>query len=253
LVVADEARYLALADLYVLSPQMCDVVVAAAQTLARDDLQLMDLDDLPTRSGLLVLPHPLVVKTIGGDLSDQRAYTWRAPVPLQHPTPDSHGVEDLEAVRMSLYQDTHDPIQPDAFLRMSDAARAQGTPLPPLTLDAIRCLPFRFARTQEQDAASAQFAKVARQHGSAMRERSSATGDEDQVIGEYTPGGQLDDPDDTFAPRLLYAFWRLCEQRIAQVSTAGANHSATVLAERAGVSSEVRVVELRVVRSVAGG
>lgn len=30
MVVADEARYLSSADLYVLTPQMCDVVVAAA-------------------------------------------------------------------------------------------------------------------------------------------------------------------------------------------------------------------------------
>jgi hypothetical protein len=38
MVVADEARYLGGADLYVLTPQMCDVVVAAAQTLGVQDL-----------------------------------------------------------------------------------------------------------------------------------------------------------------------------------------------------------------------
>ena len=86
-----------------------------------------------------------------------------------------------------------------------------------------------------------------------MRDRfSTPDREEDQVLGEYTPGGQLDDPDDSFAARLLYAFWRLCEQRIAQVSAAGANHSATLLAERAGVSSDVRIVELRSVRSGVG-
>src|SRR5260370_15625337 len=34
MIVADEARYLATADLYVLAPHMCDVVIAAAQTLS---------------------------------------------------------------------------------------------------------------------------------------------------------------------------------------------------------------------------
>jgi hypothetical protein len=47
-VLADEARYLAEADLYILSPQMCDVVIAAAQTLTRDDLSLITEDDLPS-------------------------------------------------------------------------------------------------------------------------------------------------------------------------------------------------------------
>jgi hypothetical protein len=39
-VVSDEARYLADADLYVLTPRMLDVVVAAAATLTRRDLEL---------------------------------------------------------------------------------------------------------------------------------------------------------------------------------------------------------------------
>src|SRR5258708_12212157 len=34
MVLADEAQYLATADLYVLAPHMCDVVIAAAQTLS---------------------------------------------------------------------------------------------------------------------------------------------------------------------------------------------------------------------------
>src|SRR5258708_11964052 len=34
MILADEAQYLATADLYVLAPHMCDVVIAAAQTLS---------------------------------------------------------------------------------------------------------------------------------------------------------------------------------------------------------------------------
>jgi hypothetical protein len=42
------------------------------------------------------------------------------------------------------------------------------------------------------------------------------------VVGEYAPGAQIEDHDDTFMPRFLFAFWRLCQQRIAtaEVTTA---------------------------------
>src|SRR5689334_9192381 len=43
--IGDEARYLADAQLYVISPQMCDVVIAAAQSLTAEDLKLLDKED----------------------------------------------------------------------------------------------------------------------------------------------------------------------------------------------------------------
>ena len=82
LVLADEARYLAEADLYILTPQMCDVVIAAAQTLTREDLELLSKDDLPGLTGLtglVVLPHPVIVRAVTGDLGDDRAFTRRFP------------------------------------------------------------------------------------------------------------------------------------------------------------------------------
>jgi hypothetical protein len=56
----------------------------------------------------------------------------------------------VPAVRMSAYHDSHGPVRPDTFLDFAAQARAQGTPLPPLLLDAIRCLPLHFAATPEQ-------------------------------------------------------------------------------------------------------
>ncbi|MEV5718753.1 hypothetical protein AB0L41_33115 [Amycolatopsis mediterranei] len=50
----DEAGYLAEADLYVLGPEMCDVVIAAAQSLATDDLDLLTGDNLPSLTGLVL-------------------------------------------------------------------------------------------------------------------------------------------------------------------------------------------------------
>jgi hypothetical protein len=244
MVLADEARYLAESDLYVLTPHMCDVVIAAAQTLTREDLELLSEDDLPGRTGLVILPYPVIVRAVSGDLGDDRAFTWRFPAHFWRPSRRGH--KDLLAVRMSAYHDSYGPVRPDSFVDFSVQARVQGTPLPPLLLDAIRCMPVRFAATAEQVQALEKYVTSVRHAGDAARELVAAGGlDENRVVGEYTPGEQVDDRDDTFMPRFLYAFWRLCQQRIATVETPQASHSARVIADRAGVSPDVRVVRLR--------
>jgi hypothetical protein len=245
MVLADEARYLAEADLYVLTPEMCDVVVAAAQALTRDDLESMSEDDLPGLSGLVVLPHPVIVRTMTGGLGDDRAYTWRCPARLRVRAARRR-LREIPAVRMSAYHDSHGPVRPDSFVDFAAHARAQGTPLPPLLLDVIRCLPLQYAATPDQARAADEFVATARRAGDSLREMASGLGlDEGRVVGEYQSGAQVDDPEDTFMPRFLYAFWRLCEQRIAAVERPEAGHSARVVAERAGVPAEVRVVRLR--------
>jgi hypothetical protein len=144
LVLADEAQYLAAADLYILTPQMCDVVIAAAQTLTRQDLEMVGEDDLPGRTGLVVLPHPIIVQAVTGDLGDDRAFTWRFPSQIRGPD-GRRRFKDYPAVRMSAYHDSYGPVRPDSFLDFAAQARALGTPLPPLLLDAIRCVPLRYA------------------------------------------------------------------------------------------------------------
>ena len=245
-VLVDEARYLAEADLYVLTPQMCDVVIAAAQSLTREDLELMSEDDLPGMSGLVVLPHPVIVRAVTGDLADIRAYTWRFPMQLEVVSEDRRHVYDVPAVRMSSYHDTYGPVRPDTFLDFAARARAQGTPLPPLLLDAKRCLALRQKATEDQLRSFEEFVTKVRGMGDAARQAEADLGlEENRVTGEYAVGSQVEDQDDTFMPRFLYAFWRLCEQRIAAAEQAGVNHSARVLAERARVSPEVRIVRLR--------
>jgi hypothetical protein len=245
-VLADQARALAEAELYILSPQMCDVVVAAATTLTLDDLTLITADDPPTPSGLLVLPYPLVVRTINGNLGDDRAYQWQSPIPLPRPDPAAADFTPVPSVRVSLFHDSHGPVRPDSFLEFEAAARAQGTPLPPLLLDATRCVPFEPVVTDEQRRNLAEYIALTRQSGEQARNRDRAAGlDEDRVIGEYAPGSEIDDPDDSFATRFLYAFWRLCRQKIAVAEPAEVRHSARVAAQKAGVTPDVRVVQLR--------
>jgi hypothetical protein len=246
LLTSDEARHLAGADLYVVTPEMCDVVIAAAQSLTPEDLQLLAEDDLPGPTGLLVLPRPVLVKSIGSDLGDVRALCWHTPAHFNVPDPRAPGgVRGLPAVRIAIFHDTNGPVRPDSFLELAAEARRERTPLPPLLLDAVRCLEFQTQRAADPQDVE-RMARAAQSVDGEGRRSAQAMGqNEDRVIGEYTSGSQINDIDDSFAWRFLYAFWRLCEQRIAGVEPVDTNHAARVIAERSGLSPEVRLIRLR--------
>lgn len=245
--LSDEARFLAEADLYVLTPQMCDVVVAAALSLTVKDLELLDPDDLAGRSGLVVLPYPLLLTTVGGNLGDDRAYAWHSPA--AYAVPDLEGVHRRDAVHIAVFHDTQGPVRPPTFVQFAREAHEAGTPLPPLLLDGVRNVPFH--SSGDADAAFEGLSRAARQVDGQARERYAAFGldenrvDEERLDGEYVSGDPIDDVDDLFAVKFLYAFWRLCEQRITDLQPAPAGHAAGLAAQRAGVSPEVRVVRLR--------
>jgi hypothetical protein len=255
IIVTDEARYLAKADLYVLSPGMCDVTVAAAQTLDRRDLELLTEADLPSLTGVVVLPHPLIVRTVTGYLGDDRAYLWHYPVTIPVPDPDRRGPRSRPAVRYSGYHDTNGPVRTDSLADLAALARSHGTPLPPLLLGSIRCRPLGYHVTEDMLQSGNEFLDEARRIADADRARYTARGlNEDRVISEfeYTPGDEIDDHDNAFMERFLYAFWRLCEQRIATTTRADVNHSAQVVAGRAGVSPDARIIRLRQNEQTAG-
>jgi hypothetical protein len=110
----------------------------------------------------------------------------------------------------------------------------------------MRCLPLGVHATEDQVRSQQEFGAKVRDIGEAAREESELHGlDENRIVGEYVPGTEVEDHDDLFTARFLCAFWRLCEQRIAFTSPAEAGHSARMLAERAGVSPDVRIVRLR--------
>jgi len=87
LLVTDEARLLREADLYIIAPEMCDVVLAAAATLTVPDLRLLTKEDLPSQTGAVMLPYPVLTRTISGELSDLRAFAWRTPAAIAYPDP----------------------------------------------------------------------------------------------------------------------------------------------------------------------
>lgn len=246
-VLADQADDLAEAQLYVVSPDMCDVVVAAARSLTRSDLDLLTEADIPSPRGLLFLLHPLMVRSLNGEVTDDRAFMWRVPVPVRGRARGASGWATHDGLRLTIFHDRHGPIQPESFREFAAQAARAGTPLPPLMIDLVGCTQLGpdFHTPTEDRALNVAIADA---RGIAQRVRQDHHDqghDEDIVIGEYSPGSEIDDADGTFRLRLLYAFWRLCEQRIAVEHQAEVSHSARVTTQRARVSPDVRVVELR--------
>ncbi len=246
LVLADEARYLAQTDLYVLTPQMLDMVVAAAQTLTFDDLYLLREDDLPSPSGLVIFPRPLLIRTPTGSLERNIAFAWQSPWQIPLPAGTGFRRTELPAARMSGYNSAR------ANQDFAREARSQGLSLPPMMLEGIWSLPLHPSspdQAHDQDRLATELRRLNEAYRQQESRQQSATG-KDQAFGEYASGAVLDeDPDGTLGSRILYAFWRLCEQQIASVDTSVLKHSARVLAARTGVSPDVRVVALRRTRS----
>ena len=241
LILQDEARFLNGATLYVLSPDMTDVVVAAALTLTIEDLELIHAETLPTQTGLIVLPHPLITRQLDGDLVDPRGFLWWHPARIALTLSKT-----VPAVHVATYLDGHGPVQPESWTDFTAMAAAAGTPVPPLLLNSMRSFPYKHRFTDAELQALDRFSSGARQLGSSARILSAELGlHEDQVVGEYIPGQEIEDYDDLFSVKFLFAFWRLAEQRIALTEHAPVNHSAQVTVDRAGVSADVRVVRLR--------
>lgn len=252
-VLDDEARCLAEAQLYVISPHMCDVVIAAAQSLTTEDLDLAIHDDLPSLTGLVMLPFPIIRRAVDGDLADTRALTWTTPASAFHPSVKQQRVVEHAAARISCYYDTNGPVQPDNWTELVQYARASGTPLPPITLEAVRTLTFRVEDNESDREVLRRAAAAARQLGEAKRALYVAEGKEvERVIGEYEPGSTIDDHDGTFVLKFLYAFWRLCDQSIAVHEQAPMTHSARISAEKVGAPPDVRVVQVRHAEQPAG-
>lgn len=243
--LSDAVQQLAAAQLYILTPQMCDVVMAAAQALTLEDLELMNEEDLDSPSGLIVLPHAILVRTLGGELADFKAVSWHTPISLE----SAIGIEP--GVRITTFDDTHGPVQPDSFRQFADEAKRQRTPLPPLIINAVRCISFNLSVGEYPDfEKQRRGAQGVREHLHGVATRLGL--DEEHVEGEFVPGVEVADPDDTLSLRFLFAFWRLCEQRIGEFEDLELFRSDYRVAGPAGVDPELRVVRLRRAKDANG-
>jgi hypothetical protein len=249
MILNDEARYLSQAELYVLTPQMLAVVAAAAQTLLYHDLALLREDDLPSPAGLLVLPQPLRLRLPAGGSGGSQACSWRSPWRL--PLPAGRGFEgtELPAVRMSSYTSAR---RGNADFRRE--ARRLRVTLPPLLLDGVWSLPLHAAtaaRQRDQQLLETELHRVHSAYWQAEIRSQAAAG---ETAAEYVPGSEIeDDQDGTFGSRFLYAFWRMCEQRIATVSTAQTRPATPKTAGKPRPPADVRIVTLRRTAPPAAG
>jgi hypothetical protein len=190
MILADEARYLAAADLYVLTPEMLAVVTAAAQTLGYDDLALLRADDLPGPPGLLILPQPLRIRHPAGTVEGVAAYTWRTPWGL--PLSSGRGFDgaELPAVRLSSYAPQR--ASPD-FRR---EARRHGAALPPILLDSIWPLPLHAATAAQRHDQQHLEARLRQLDASYWDQETRSRAAGPNAAAEYEPGTvlDLDDP-----------------------------------------------------------
>lgn len=236
-ILADEARYLAQAGLYVLTPQMLAVVAAAAQTLSYSDLSLLRDDDLPGPSGLLVLPQPLRLRLPTGTIEETRAFTWRLPWRIPLPAGQGFAGPELPAVRMSSYVSAR---RTNADYRRE--VRRLGIALPPFLLESTWSLPLHAATAAQQHDQQRLEAQLHRLNTEYWEQENKSA----PAAGEHALGSVIDDDQDgTFGSRFLYAFWRMCEQKIAAIASAETGHAARKTAAHAGVSPDVRIVALR--------
>ena len=181
--------------------------VAAAQSLTFADLALLREDDLPSPSGSVILPRPLITRHPSGSWHQDIAFTWRSP--SQVPLPSGMGFSrgELPAVRMSGNTTAARPSRD-----FSQAARAQRVALPPMLLDVIWSLPLHPGTPGQAHDDYDHLAAALRQLNTAYwldEARNREAGDLGQAAGEHASGAIVDeDPDGTLGSRFLYAFWR---------------------------------------------
>jgi hypothetical protein len=225
------------AEIYVISPGMHAATVAAAETIEPADLETMPTEaDLPSQDGLLVLPHIQLVKRAEGDTTaDVRALTWR--VKTVHTLKRNL---TRRAAQISTWVDSDGPVQVPNFVAVRRAAKEHGHPLIGLMPEYGNTLYLERPHRSKR-----QLRRVLRMrqhyHDTLVDRWPDRSG---QVVGQYT-GSIIDDADGQFTSRYLYAFWRLCAQRIVTVDRRGE------LAERGpGLlptddEDDIRIVRLR--------
>ncbi|MEW2493791.1 hypothetical protein AB0942_09615 [Streptomyces nodosus] len=213
--IAQVTQLLEQAEVIVLSPESHAAVMAAASTLEPADVNTLQRDrDFTALSGLLVLPEPMVTVNRGGSLSDIAAFGWQ-PI-TQHQT---HPTAEHPAVQIVPLIDRDGPVQPDGWTAMLAQARAQKMPFPRLLPDGPYSLPLDGPMVKADEAQRAQFAEMRRTLHDALNAVATPTDPSD--IGTWD-GGRVDDSQDDFATRYMFAFWRLTAQGI---SSTGHPHS----------------------------
>ncbi|WP_406840810.1 hypothetical protein ACICHK_39735 [Streptomyces sp. AHU1] len=202
------------AEVLVISPAAHAAVMAAAATLEPADVSTLDRDrDIPMRTGLLVLPEPVVIVNRTGSLSDTRAFGWQ--FITQHqilPTAQYPGV------RVSTFMDRDGPVQPTGWRQAVSRARAAGSPLPPLMPDGTLGMRGDACLALESTETLARLSEDYRQMQDVLTQASQWRAEPVLEMGEWA-GGRVVDRYDDFGARYMFAFWRLLSQGVTAVGS----------------------------------
>lgn len=207
--LAEDLELLRSGALIVISPSAHASVVAAAATLEPGDMSTLVRDrDVVTPSGLLVLPEPVVCVNRTGSLSDTAAFGWQ--FITQHQTlPTSQ----YQGVRVSTFMDRDGPVQPADWRTAVAHARKTGSPLPRLVPDGMYGMRGDGAVTAADDGTVEALSVQHKELQSALKHAAAWRDEAVQEVGEWD-GGRVEDPNDDFACRYMFAFWRLVAQGV---------------------------------------
>ncbi|MFE5923133.1 hypothetical protein [Streptomyces sp. NPDC056468] len=230
------------AEVLVISPAAHAAVMAAAATLEPADISTLDRDrDILVRTGLLVLPEPIVIVNRVGSLSDTKAFGWQFITQHQMlPTAQYPGVQ------VTTFMDRDGPVQPAGWRQVVAQARGSGNPLPPLMPDGMYGMRGDACLAEESTETVAELSDRHRELQKALTHASQWRAEAVPETGEWG-GGRVDDPYDDFTGRYMFAFCRLIAQGITAVGPAHASSGVgAAVADDGSVphDPDVRVIRL---------
>ncbi|MFH8379211.1 hypothetical protein ACH4A7_37595 [Streptomyces cyaneofuscatus] len=227
------------ADVCVLSPGAHAAVMAAASTLEPADVVTLDRDnDIHAPIGFVVLPEPVVLVNRGGGISDTVAFGWQ--FITQHqvlPTSTYPGVQ------LTTFMDRDGPVQPAEWRMVVAQARANHMPLPPFVPDGMYGLRGDRAAAEKTDADLAAMNAEHRRLNQALNQVARPNTPSD--VGEWD-GGRIEDVNDDFAARYMFAFWRLASHGTTTIGPVAPRRSSPSpdATTPAAAERDVRVVRL---------
>jgi hypothetical protein len=160
------------------------------------------------------------------------------------------GIQLGTGVRLSSFYDLPTSSKTRLDLAAAERARREGAPMPPFLLDGIGSQAFHSTAPIPDPAVTRRYRQRVQARTREFNDMVNAAevrllAAAPPVVGEHAPGSVIDDFDFDFTARFLYAFFRLCEQKIATNEAGPVNHSARVLAERTGTEPDVRIIRMR--------
>lgn len=193
--------------LYVLSPEMLPVVVAAAQTLTLQDAQAIH-DPAEKREGFLLLPNDITITAnpLTGVTEPLSALAWFPSRAAERDKEDGEVVlpqKMAPTTRMMTFTRLRPDHPVDGVRWTWDLARHTGAIIPEMVMAGESW--FSTWRPEADEwAKSLKEAAVDNPHY--------------DDPGEHEVGEVVHDADISFVVRFLTAFWRLCDQEIAVVT-----------------------------------